>query len=165
MEPASGKCSGTSLCRCCGHISWSRCCCGRFFEFRAFDNIYVLTWRRTSERDDDVVAVHLFGIVSCGFDLSLGAAASWLMPADVDAAVPVFHVHRPAAGRQLMAALNYVGSRRGKLLFAGGVYAALIALTFAVPVPIAVDHWAVSEDAIAGLRQSSFVRVVATWEN
>ena len=33
-----------------------------------------------------------------------------------------------------MAALNYVGSRRGKLLFAGGVYAALIALTVAVSV-------------------------------
>ena len=35
-----------------------------------------------------------------------------------------------------MAALNYVGSRRGKLLFAGGIYAALIALTAAFLFPL-----------------------------
>jgi multiple sugar transport system permease protein len=35
-----------------------------------------------------------------------------------------------------MAALNYVGSRRGKLLFAGGVYAALIALTCSFLFPL-----------------------------
>lgn len=35
-----------------------------------------------------------------------------------------------------MPALNYVGSRRGKLLFAGSVYAALIALTVAFLFPL-----------------------------
>ena len=35
-----------------------------------------------------------------------------------------------------MAALNYVGSRRGKVLFAGGVYAGLLALTAAFLFPL-----------------------------
>ena len=40
-----------------------------------------------------------------------------------------------------MAALNYVGSRRGKVLFAGGVYAALIGLTLVFLFPL---YWIVS---------------------
>jgi multiple sugar transport system permease protein len=64
-----------------------------------------------------------------------------------------------------MAALNYVGSRRGKLLFAGGVYAALIALTFAFLFPLL---W------IIGLSLKTRLQVFAnpplfvwwpTWEN
>jgi ABC-type glycerol-3-phosphate transport system permease component len=79
--------------------------------------------------------------------------------------VPAVHDHRPAAGRQLMAALNYVGSRRGKLLFAGGVYAALIALTVAFLFPLL---W------IIGLSLKTRLQVFAnpplfvwwpTWEN
>ena len=64
-----------------------------------------------------------------------------------------------------MAALNYVGSRRGKLLFAGGVYAALIALTAAFLFPLL---W------IIGLSLKTRLQVFAnpplfvwwpTWEN
>jgi ABC-type glycerol-3-phosphate transport system permease component len=64
-----------------------------------------------------------------------------------------------------MAALNYVGSRRGKLLFAGGVYAGLIALTAAFLFPLL---W------IIGLSLKTRLQVFAnpplfvwwpTWEN
>jgi multiple sugar transport system permease protein len=64
-----------------------------------------------------------------------------------------------------MAALNYVGSRRGKLLFAGGVYAALITLTLAFLFPLL---W------IIGLSLKTRLQVFAkpplfvwwpTWEN
>jgi multiple sugar transport system permease protein len=64
-----------------------------------------------------------------------------------------------------MPALNYVGSRRGKVLFAGGVYAALIALTAAFLFPLL---W------IIGLSLKTRLQVFAnpplfvwwpTWEN
>ena len=74
------------------------------FEFRAFDNIYVMT---SGGPANATMTLSMFTYLASfvRFDLSLGAAASWLMLADVPAAVPVLHRRDPPAGGELMSAL------------------------------------------------------------
>ena len=84
------------------------------FEFRAFDNIYVMT---SGGPANATMSLSMFTYLASfvRFDLSLGAAASWLMLLICAAALPVLHRGDPTAGGKLMSALSGVGSRRGKL--------------------------------------------------
>ena len=71
------------------------------FEFRAFDNIYVMT---SGGPANATMTLSMFTYLASfvRFDLSLGAAASWLMLLMSSAAVPVLHRRDSPAGGKLM---------------------------------------------------------------
>ncbi len=91
------------------------------FEFRAFDNIYVMT---SGGPANATMTLSMFTYLASfvRFDLSLGAAASWLMLLMSCCCAACSSPLIPPAGCQLMAALSHVGSRSSKLsVRAGGL--------------------------------------------
>src|SRR5271166_4597478 len=91
--------------------------------------------RRTGERDDDTVDVHLSCVVRA-VRPEPGRGRVMADAADLPAAVSVLHRGDPPPRGELMSALSGVGSRRSKLVFAGSVYLALIAMTAVFLFPL-----------------------------
>ena len=104
--PAGGRCSGTSRCRCCGRIILVALLLRTIFEFRAFDNIYVMT---SGGPANATMSLSMFTYLASfvQFDLSLGAAASWLMLLMCLLLCAVLHRGDPPAGGELMSALSW----------------------------------------------------------
>ena len=116
--------------------------------------------RRAGERHDVAVDVHLSRVVRA-VRPQPGRRGVLADAADVPAAVPVLHRRDPPAGGELMSALSGVGSRRSKLVFAGSVYLGADRDDRGVPVPAALGHRPVAQDAAAGVRHAAAVRLVA----
>ena len=134
------------------------------FEFRAFDNIYVMT---SGGPANATMSLSMFTYLASfvRFDLSLGAAASWLMLLMCLLLCLFFIAVIRRREANLMASRRVgssgVGSRRSKLVFAGSVYLGADRDDRGVPVPAALGHRPVAEDAAAGVRHAAAVRLVA----